>query len=235
MKTNNILVLGDGLLATEILNQRNWSQISRKKDDFDITELYDCDYMLEGYDVIVNCIGFTDTYSDDLLSHWQINYQGVASLVDTCNFNGQKIVQISTDYLYSGSKDNASELDVPVHCQNYYGYTKLLADGYVQLKAENYLLVRTSFKPKPFPYQKALVSQFGNFDYVDVIAKMIIDLIEKDAEGVYNVGTERKNIYDLARQTRLDVDPLFGKLHPSMPMEVSMNLEKLHKFLEEND
>jgi dTDP-4-dehydrorhamnose reductase len=230
MKTNNILVLGDGLLATEIIKQRNWSQISRKVNDFDITDIYSNDFMLEGYDTNVNCIGFKDTYSNDFDQHWKVNYEGVASLVDNCNFNSQKIVQISTDYLYSGSKDNASETDVPVHCQNYYGYTKLLADGYVQLKAENYLLIRTSFKPRPFPYQKALVSQFGNFDYVDVIAKMIIDLIEKDAEGVYNVGTERKSIYDLARQTRLDVEPLFGKLHPSMPMEVSMNLDKLHEI-----
>jgi dTDP-4-dehydrorhamnose reductase len=56
-----------------------------------------------------------------------------------------KLVHLLT-YLYSGSVSNASESDVPVHCNNWYGYTKLLADGLVQLESNNYLICRCTHK-----------------------------------------------------------------------------------------
>jgi len=76
-------------------------------------------------------------------------------LVDLCNQYNKKLVHISTDYLYTFSKDNATENDVPVHCRNWYGYTKLLADGYVQLKADNFLLIRSTHKAEPFTFDTA--------------------------------------------------------------------------------
>ena len=57
-----VLVLGDGLLGSEIVKQTNWDYISRKKDGFDITKN---DFNFDGYDVIINCIAFTNTYSND--------------------------------------------------------------------------------------------------------------------------------------------------------------------------
>ena len=57
-----VLVLGDGLLGTEIIKQTGWDYISRKKDKFDITiSSFNC---LLGYDAVINCIAYTDTYSD---------------------------------------------------------------------------------------------------------------------------------------------------------------------------
>jgi dTDP-4-dehydrorhamnose reductase len=36
-----VLVLGDGKLGSEIINQTNWNYISRKKDGFDFTNAKD--------------------------------------------------------------------------------------------------------------------------------------------------------------------------------------------------
>ena len=73
-----VLVLGDGLLGSEIIKQTEWDYISRKKDGFDITiSSFDC---LLNYDTIINCIAYTDTYSDDKEKHWNINYKSVISL-----------------------------------------------------------------------------------------------------------------------------------------------------------
>ena len=33
-----VVVLGDGLLGSEIIKQTNWEYISRKKDNFDLTD-----------------------------------------------------------------------------------------------------------------------------------------------------------------------------------------------------
>jgi dTDP-4-dehydrorhamnose reductase len=222
---NKIIVLGDGLLGSEIVKQTGWRYVSRKAGNFDVDNITES---IGNYDidVIVNCIANTNTYSTDKDAHWHINYVFVNNLIDYCNKKNIKLVHISTDYIYAGSVINASEEDVPVHCNNWYGYTKLLGDGLVQLRCENYLLCRCTHKPNPFPYDSAWIDQIGNFDYVDVIAKLIIDLILKNGNGVFNVGTEVKTIYDLAIKTK-PVNKIFTPVH--VPKNQSMNLDKFTK------
>jgi dTDP-4-dehydrorhamnose reductase len=143
------------------------------------------------------------------------------------------MIQISTDYVYANSVKNASEEDVPANCNNWYTYSKLLGDAYVQFMAKDYLLLRCLFKPRPYPYPKATI-QTGNFDYVDTISKLIISLIENNASGVYNVGTERKTMQELALQTR-DVDLWDKNPEETMPLDVSMNIDKMNNFLKEHN
>jgi dTDP-4-dehydrorhamnose reductase len=226
----NVLVLGDGLLGSEIVKQTGWDCISRKKDNFDITS---CDFNFHGYDVIVNCIAYTNTYSNDKESNWEVNYKAVANLVDYCNNFNIKLIHISTDYVYTNSVSNASENDIPIHGNNWYTYTKLLADGYIELKSKNYLIIRESHKPNPFPYDSAWINQVGNFDYVNKIANIIIQLIKLDENGIINVGTELKTIYDLALETNKNVKSV---LKPECaPKDVSLNLTKLKNILNERN
>jgi hypothetical protein len=96
------------------------------------------------------------------------------------------------------------------------------------LKCFNYLICRLSHKPNPFPYDKAWEDIKTNCDYVDVIASLVIKLILKNEKGVYNVGTESKSIYDLAKRTS-SVEPI---LRPSnAPSDTTMCLQKLEKIL----
>ena len=222
-----VLVLGDGLLGSEIVKQTNWDYISRKKDGFDITKN---DFNFDGYDVIINCIAFTNTYSNDKESNWNINYKAVADLVDYCNNFNIKLIHISTDYVYTNSNSKASENDIPVHGNNWYSYTKLLADAYVELKSNNYLICKGTHKPNPFPYEKAWVDQWGNFDYVDVISSLIINLVMSNNFGIFNVGTEFKSMFDLAKQTNKNVTPT-GKPE-YVPNNTSMDISKLKKSIQ---
>jgi dTDP-4-dehydrorhamnose reductase len=228
------LILGDGLLGAELKRQTGWDYISRKKDGFDFDEIDTYSKLMYRYSTIINCIGNTDTYSPELEKHWKTNYIGVISLVDYCNKNSKKLVHISTDHLYGGSVENASENDLIMPAKNWYSYTKLISDAHVQALSKNYLMIRTSYKPNPFPYPKAITTQVGNFDYADVIASLLIKLISKGATGVYNVGTETKTIYELALKTNPAVIPWDAVLNPSMPTNVTMNTEKMRKFLNEN-
>jgi dTDP-4-dehydrorhamnose reductase len=223
-----VLVLGDGLLGSEIIKQTNWDYISRKKDGFDITK---DEFNFYGYDVIVNCIAFTNTYSNDKESNWNINYKAVADLVGYCNNYNIKLVHISTDYVYTNSVSNASEKDIPIHGNNWYSYTKLLADAFIELKSHDYLILRESHKPNPFPYDNAWINLIGNFDYVNKIADIIINLIKLEQNGIINVGTDLKTIYDLALETNKNVKPT---LKPKQaPEDVSLNLTKLKNILNE--
>lgn len=214
------VILGNGLLGKEIHRQTGWKIISRK-DGFDITDPGGF-YVHGNTNTVINCMAFTDTYSKLRDEHWKVNYRGVKNLIDFCNKYSLKLVHISTGYVYAGSVHEAKETDVPVHNNCWYSYTKLLADGLVQLESNDYLLIRCVHKPKPFPYEKAWIDQVGNFDYVDKIAELIVKLINKEKTGVFNVGTELKTMKDLA-----GVSPSFSGLE--VPKDISMNLEKLHK------
>lgn len=221
------VILGDGLLGSELVRQTGWGSISRRKDGIDFTRSYTYEHLLVGYDEVINCIAHTDTYDENRDVHWDVNYVGVAELVDTCNKHGIKLIHISTDYMYTNSKKNSSETDIPSPCNTWYGYTKLLGDAHVQLKSDNYLVARCTHKPFPFPYSKAYTNLIGNFDYVNKIAELIVLLIKSDGVGIYNIGTELKSMFDLARITRPDVDPINELCNDQMPTDVSMDITKL--------
>lgn len=225
MEKLNAVVLGDGLLGSEIVRQTHWDYISRRKDKLDVS-ITDTYYnLILPYDIVVNCIANTDTYSNDKESHWLVNYKFVNDLISFCNTENKKIVHISTDYIYTYSKPNATEEDVPVHNVTWYGYTKLLSDGLVQLLSKDYLLCRCGLKPTPFPYEKAWNDQIGRFDYVDKIASLIIQLIDKKASGVYNVGTDIKSIYDLAKMTKPDVERIISPTY--VPKDLTIDISKM--------
>ena len=251
----NICILGDGLLGKELHKQTGWDMISRNEHGFDITKpntwdahLWEREHgtvMWRKYDVIINCMAYTNTYGegeDERVKHWDVNYKGVVDLSDYCAEHGFKLVHISTDYVYTHSEPNADEFMVPVHCATWYGYTKLLGDAYVQLKVPEYLVIRSTHKPEPFPYTVAWSDQFGNFDYVSVIANLIIQLILKNARGVVNVGTEKKTMYDLAVRTKPSVldsrnyQKDRGYFTPKhRPDDVTMNMMTMNFYLTIND
>lgn len=220
-----ILILGDGVLGTELHQQTGWDVVSYDKDGFDLLDPNRYWRYMIDYDCVVNCTGFTTMHSDRE-RNMLLNFEAVIDLVDQCNLYDIKYVHISTDIVYAGSVMYASEDDVPVHAPNWYAYSKLLADGYVQTICTDYLLIRTAFKPRPFPYSVA-VNKVGNFDYVDVIGDLIVRLIQSGAEGVYNVGTELKSMHQHALETVPDIE----LLEDSEMVDVSMNLRKMSEIL----
>jgi dTDP-4-dehydrorhamnose reductase len=235
-----VVVLGDGLLGSEIIKQTGWDFISRKKDNFDINnhesffqffiENYNSIVFWKKYDIIINCIANTDTYSSNKEDMYNTNYKSVAALSDFCKKENIKLVHISTDYIYAGSVSNATEEDLPIPANNWYSYYKLLADEYISLTNSNHLICRCLFKEKPFQFEYAWTDQIGNFDYVDVIANLIIHLVNSEAIGIFNVGTKLKTIFQLAEQTK----GVKESLRPEwVPNDVSTNTSKLYNFLNE--
>ena len=232
--SNSKLVLGDGLLGSELVKQTGWEYVSRKKDGIDFSDIHSYKKYLDGYDEIINCIACTNTYAEHREENWNTNYKGVVDLVDYISSNtSKKLIHISTDYVYTHSKQNASENDVPVHCGNWYGYTKLLGDAYVQLRLRDYLLIRSTHKEEPFPYEKAWINQVGNFDYVSEIATLQIELIKKGVKGVFNIGTDLKTMYELAKKTNPNVKPEFELFDDSTPTDLIMNISKMKRELDE--
>jgi dTDP-4-dehydrorhamnose reductase len=209
-----------------MIKQSGWDYLSMDKDGIDVAKDFQgVAAMIDDNDpdVIVNCIGYTDTYSKKRELHWKINYAFVVNLANFCDSRDIKLVHVSSDYIYANSEGGSAkkETDVPVHQDTWYAYTKLISDAYVQLNECDYLLVRCSLKPKPFPYENAFDNVFGNFDYVDVIAKQIIVLINEGQSGVWNIGSEYKSVYQLAKQTKEFIGRSHSYKLPSIEMDLS--------------
>lgn len=221
----NCLVLGDGLLGSEIINQTKWNFISRKNNSIDAKDFKDWSNLLDEFDTIINCIAFTKTYENNKKDNWNLNIVFVNELIDYCNQNNKKLVHISTDYVYAGSVPNATEEDVPIPVNTWYGYSKLVGDAIVQLRSSDYLICRLSHKPNPFPYETAWSDIHTNCDSVDIISNLVINLIEKKCIGVYNVGTEVKSIYDIAKKSNKNIKSINKPAW--VPNDISMNIEKL--------
>ena len=225
----SVIVLGDGMLGSELCRINGWAYISRAKDGFDITDINTYSKLLPCTGcTIVNCVANTSTYSDDRDSMWSVNISGVRRLVEFCNKWGCRLVHVSSDYVYTGSDRDASEDSVPVHNKSWYGYSKLVSDAIVQEYSNKYLLIRCTHKKSPFPHESAWVDQVGNFDYVDKIADLCSKLIDSGATGLFNVGTDKKSMFDLALRTAI----VSQSQRPShVPEDVSMNTQKLKTFI----
>lgn len=228
---SKVLVIGDGLLGSELVKQTGWDYVSRKKNKITLNRLLPI-ILADNSKIIVNCIANTDTYSNDKESMIDVNYKFVVDLVNELEIgyhNSKKLVHISSDYVYSNSVQYASEVDVPIHNQSWYTYSKLLADGYIESYSKNYLICRMTHKPTPFPYEKAWKNQVGNFDYVDEQVKKLIKLINVGATGIVNIGGEDTSMYELALKTNSKVKP--NECEHPVPNILTMNTNKMKELL----
>jgi len=183
---NNILLTGGGgVLGTEFKKYISCDAPTHK--EFDITKFK----KKQDYKVVIHSAAYTDLIKaeTDKQTCFKVNVHGTYNLVKA--FQNSYFIYISTEYVKN-----------PV---NFYSYTKLWGEEIVTRYAKNYLIVRTLFKPRPFPYEFAFYDQYTTGDYVDVICPMIVKEILKNRTGYVDLGTERKTILDLAKQTVPDI------------------------------
>lgn len=227
-----VLILGDGTLGSELVSQTGWDYISRRKDRFNainpdfnlLIEQKHGTVLYPKYDIIINCIANTDSYSENKQAHLDINYKFVTYLVDFCNKWKIKLIQISTEFVYANNEHPPKENDLPFPDNTWYAKTKLLADQYISLMCNNYLICRELHKPNDFSPPQVW-DVITNGDKVKNIAPLIIKLINKNAKGIFNVGTSRKSYSDLYPKGKIINPPSF------VPKDTSMDISKLNQFL----
>lgn len=96
-----------------------------------------------------------------------------------------------------------------VNAPGVYFESKLVGEILVRNLAKKYLIIRTLFKPNPWPFEYAFTDQWTQGDYVDVIAPLIAKAIkdwDQESKIIY-VGTGRKTMFELAKRTKPDVKP----------------------------
>ena len=112
----------------------------------DITNSEEVDNILQTIspDYIVNCAAYTnvDNSERDKKLSYDVNVSGLRNLISHSSLN-TKIIQISTDYVFDGSKELYSEQDIP-NPISYYGKVKLEAENVLRSARRDSIVLRTS-------------------------------------------------------------------------------------------
>ena len=114
--------------------------------EMDFTQAAQVNQLVESFKphIIINCAGMTQVDACEINRNdcWKINYESVMHLIQAANASGAKLIQLSTDFVFDGSKGLYSETDEP-NPVSFYGVSKWEAEKMVHMHCQNYAIVRT--------------------------------------------------------------------------------------------
>lgn len=227
-----LLTGGSGRLGRE-LQALLPNVVAPTRGELDVTNPSSVTAALETYHpaVVVHAAAYTDVKGAETnqAQCWAVNVVGTRNLVRA--LGDTPLVHISTDYVFYGDRGDYRE-DEPVGpVRNYYALSKLVAEE-VARTATRHLVIRTSFRPREWPYETAFEDVYTGQDYVDVIAPDIALAIERLHDISFrtlHIATERKSVYELAKRRRPDVRPgSKAAAGVALPDDISLNLERWH-------
>lgn len=226
---NKIVIFGgNGLLGTH-LKALNPNVLCPTKEDVDIRNEREVRYYIKNIkpDIVVNAAAVLDSNILDNSPEEGIstNIIGAAHVANICIEDNIRYIYISTDYVYKGDRGMYKEED-EILPFNFYAWTKL--GGECSAKGvKNHLIIRCSFGKSEFPYKEAFIDKWSSKDYIDKMSVMIFEAIISPLTGVLNLGTERKTLFDYAKERNKDVKPVrLVDSNFSTPYDTSLNTQK---------
>lgn len=223
-----ILLTGaSGLLGRELL-KINPNIIAATHEAMEITDLGEVLDYIETHepDVVIHAAAMTDNRLVEKEPYRAVstNIIGTANVALACMYHNIRLVYLSTDYVYAGERGNFSEQE-PLKPFNLYAWSKLGGECAV-VGVENHLIIRTSFGGN-FQYKQAFTDKYSSKDYVDRLAPQIYEAAVSPLTGVLNLGTERKTLFDHAKERNPDVIPVkLSETNFFTPIDTSLNLQR---------
>ncbi|MBI45826.1 MAG: NAD(P)-dependent oxidoreductase [Candidatus Marinimicrobia bacterium] len=209
--------------------------------------------------IIINCAAYTsvDKAENNKKYARDTNVVGLYNLVKSIS-EDTKIIHISSDYVFDGSKGDYTEKDFPCPI-NYYGKTKLEAENLLSTSNLNYLIVRPnvlysndlskehflSWIVSSLSEKKQLeiaIDQISNPTYVPDLTQLIFDAILLDYTGILHMGSEDyisrydfavkvADIFGFDRKMLIPVDSSTLNQKAKRPLNSSLNCNKLKTAL----
>ena len=244
----NILITGcNGQLGNEIqLLQAQYAQhtwLNTDVNELDITDKAAIERFVEANEIdgMVNCAAYTavDKAESDPQLARKLNADAPAFLAEAVAKRDGWMVQVSTDYVFNGTKHTPYvETDEP--CPNsIYGQTKLEGEQAVSKLCPNAMIIRTAWLYSEFGnnFVKTMIrlgrereqlgvifDQVGTPTYAHDLATAIMTAIDKGIKpGVYHFSNEgvtswydfTKSIHRLAGINTCQVSPLHTAEYPT--------------------
>ena len=232
-----VLVTGaSGMLGSDlvfVLTAAGHDVLARPKAELDIADSSQVSRALRELrpDVVVNCAAFTKV--DDCESDpraFAVNAEGVAHLADACGHVAAQLVQISTDFVFDGAKQEPYREDDPVHPLSAYGRSKRAGEEEA-LRLPGSLVLRASwlFGRSGWNFIEAIlkqvaagkerlsvvIDQVGRPTSTTDLSEAILALLEAGASGIYHFANRgevswnefAREILWLAGRSDIAVDP----------------------------
>ena len=221
---------GSGLLGTELRKLIPTASFPTSA-EFDVTDFAQMDAWVRPRDfrLILHAAAFTSPpkVDKDPLRAMEVNIQGTLQVVKLCMAHNLRLVYVSTDYVFRGDQGNYRE-DDPVFPVNKYAWSKLGGECAVRMYA-NALVVRTTFGPNVFPYEKAFVDQWTSRECVSRIAEKLVKLLTHDVTGVIHLGGPRRTVHEYACSLDPNREIQRLSIHEvgfRVPVDTSLNCER---------
>lgn len=188
---SKILVTGgSGRLAFELKKHLNADYVGIEDFDF----IYG---VTKGnYDLVIHMGAYTDVKKAESEKEkcMLTNVMGTFNIVQA--YKDTPIIYISTEWAHKP--------------KGTYALSKQLGEEIVKTHPRH-MILRTLFKPNPWPFDYAYEDQYTQGDYVDVVAEILSEMAKRiwDRKTCMTtfLGTGRKTIFELARRTKKDVQP----------------------------
>ncbi|PWM76638.1 MAG: dTDP-4-dehydrorhamnose reductase [Phascolarctobacterium sp.] len=208
-----VLVTGaNGQLGYDVVKELQKQKIEcygATRQDFDIinfeaTEKFIVDYNPEA---IIHCAAYTavDKAEDEQGLCYLVNASATENIAEICKKINAKMIYISTDYVFDGTKKGFYEVDDKPNPINVYGKTKLLGEQAVQKILEKYFVVRISWVfgehgnnfvktmlklGKEHKELNVVADQFGSPTYTADLAPLLVKMIQTEKYGIYQATNE---------------------------------------------
>jgi dTDP-4-dehydrorhamnose reductase len=150
----NILVTGsNGQLARcirDIVHQENhFNFIFKNSTDLDITNSEKVTSFFEEHEIAfcVNCAAYTavDKAESEKEIALSVNEMGAKNLAIECSRKSAKLIHISTDFVFDGSKSVAYLESDETNPKSVYGFSKLKGEFEIQNHLSKHFIIRTSW------------------------------------------------------------------------------------------
>lgn len=209
-----VLVTGvKGQLGYDVVNElekRGYEAVGVDVEEMDITDSAAVDRVIKGADVdkVVHCAAWTavDLAEEKVDLCRKVNADGTENIAKVCKELDIPMIYFSTDYVFDGQGERPWEPDDPVVAPlNVYGQTKYEGELAVEKYLDKYYIVRIAwvFGVNGKNFIKTMLSlgekydtlrvvsdQIGTPTYTYDLAKLVVDMCEKEEYGKYHVTNE---------------------------------------------
>ena len=255
-----VLVTGfGGQLGYDVikeLEKRKFDCFGADRAEFDITDFEAAHKFITNYmpDAVIHCSAYTavDKAEDEPELCHLVNAVGTENIAKICKEIDAKMIYISTDYVFDGTKDGYYDVDDMPNPLNVYGKTKLEGEIAVQKILEKYFIVRISWVfgingnnfvktmlrlGKERSELNVVADQIGSPTYTADLAPLLIDMIQTKRYGIYHATNESEcswaefaeEIFEVAEMD-VKVNYITTAEYPTKarrPMNSRMSKEKL--------
>ena len=170
-----------------------------------------------------------NVHNTNIAKSIDLNIIGTANVTKICEELNIKLIYVSTNYVYQGTKGNYKETD-PLLPVNSYAWSKLGGEASVQLY-KNSLILRICMTEKPFVHKKAFANVKTSFIFHEDVVRILFKLLNE--KGIINLGGKSEYIYNFAKKFNPNVKKIFLKknINNIMPFDSTINLQKLNNIL----